>query len=83
MSAFYRPHLVPPVTIGQTVQNRTTAQATAQEAQQEAFTVSNLANAIQQVTPSLIVVGIATGASFAIGSWLVTRYLVGEGRRKR
>lgn len=31
--------------------------------------------ALMQVTPTLLVVGVATGAAFAIGSGLVSRYL--------
>lgn len=32
-------------------------------------------SALRQLTPSLLVVGIATGAAFAIGSGLVSHYL--------
>ena len=70
-------YLIPPFVIGQADPAPTPAQ------QQETFTIDNLAKAIRQVTPSLLVVGIATGASFAIGSYLVSRYIVGGGKRKR
>ena len=42
---------------------------------EESFTISELGNAVKQITPTLIIIGIATGAAFAIGSGLVTRYL--------
>lgn len=38
-------------------------------------------SAIKQVTPTLILVGVITGASFAIGSGLVSRYLFRGHRR--
>jgi hypothetical protein len=42
---------------------------------EQSFTLSELGSAIKNITPTLIIVGIATGAAFAIGSGLVTRYL--------
>ena len=48
------------------------AQATAEES----FSMADLSKAFTHaITPTLIVVGIATGAAFAIGSGLVSRYL--------
>ncbi len=44
------------------------------------FTLEDVKTAIKNVTPTLLVVGVATGAAFAIGSGLVGRYLFG-GRR--
>ena len=70
-------YLVPPIVVGQADRAQTPAQ------QQEAFTIANVAKAITQVTPTLVIVGIATGASFALGSYLVSRFIVGEGKRKR
>ena len=49
---------------------------------QEPLTLSNLGKALGQITPTLLVVGIATGAAFAIGSGLVSRYVFKEGRRR-
>jgi hypothetical protein len=46
------------------------------------FSTEGLGKAIKQVTPTLLVVGIATGAAFAIGGALVNRYLFKEDRSK-
>ena len=40
----------------------------------ETFTIDDLAKAVHKVTPSLLILGIATGAAFAIGSGLAHRY---------
>lgn len=45
------------------------------EPKEEKFTLQDLGKAIKNVTPTLLIVGIATGAAFAIGSGLVHRYL--------
>jgi hypothetical protein len=39
------------------------------------FTLADLKSALHQITPTILVVGIATGAAFAIGSKLVDRYI--------
>ena len=39
------------------------------------LTKDDFQSALRQLTPSLLIVGIATGAAFAIGSGLVSRYL--------
>lgn len=77
---------VPPLTplaarIGQARPTPTRAQTEQQQA--EAFTIANVARAITQVTPTLVIVGIATGASFAIGSYLVSRYVTGNAPKTR
>lgn len=45
--------------------------AKAQQAQMD----TSFTAALKQITPTLLLVGIATGAAFAIGSSLVSRYL--------
>lgn len=42
---------------------------------------SGIRSAIKQITPTLILVGIVTGASFAIGSALVSHIFFGARRR--
>lgn len=39
-------------------------------------------DALRQVTPTLLLVGIATGAAFAIGSGLVSRYVFSDGKKR-
>lgn len=36
---------------------------------------SSFSQALRQITPTLLIVGIATGAAFALGSGLVSRYI--------
>lgn len=48
--------------------------------QPESFTLADLGAALKKITPSLLLIGIATGAAFAIGSGLVSR-LVFKDRR--
>jgi len=38
--------------------------------------------AFRQITPSLVLVGVATGAAFAIGSALASRYFLSPRRRR-
>lgn len=47
-----------------------------------AFNVEEMKNALHGITPSLLILGIAGGAAFAIGSGLVSRYLFKDGRRR-
>lgn len=39
------------------------------------ITKESLGDALKRITPTLIIVGIATGAAFAIGSGLIHKYL--------
>jgi len=39
------------------------------------FTIEEIGNAVKQITPTLLIVGIAAGAAFALGSGLVHRYV--------
>ncbi len=48
---------------------------------EESFTISDIKTAITHVTPTLLIVGIATGAAFAVGSGLVHHFLF-KGRRR-
>lgn len=48
----------------------------------ETFTLADLGKAIKHITPTLLLVGIATGAAFAIGSGLVSHFLFDRGRRR-
>jgi hypothetical protein len=48
----------------------------------ESFSMADLSKAFTHaITPTLLVVGIATGAAFAIGSGLVSKYLFKDHRR--
>jgi hypothetical protein len=44
------------------------------------FTLTGLGAALRSVTPTLIVVGIFTGAAFALGSGIVGRYVLSDRR---
>jgi hypothetical protein len=46
----------------------------------ESFTLDDIHNALKRVTPSLLLIGIATGAAFAIGAGLVSRLIFNERR---
>jgi len=48
----------------------------------ETFTLADLGKAIKHITPTLLLVGIATGAAFAIGSGLVSHFLFDRSRRR-
>lgn len=50
------------------------------EKEQEERGVRAIKSALGSITPTLILVGIATGAAFAIGSGLVHRYVFKERR---
>lgn len=65
-----------PVRVGQVVRPPT-------QQERETFTLENLTRAVQNITPSLIVAGIAAGAAAAIGSALVARYVFPSGGRRR
>lgn len=56
--------------VGQTLRTPTTTPANGEQQTEDDFR-----GALRQLTPSLLVVGIATGAAFAIGSGLVSHYL--------
>lgn len=47
------------------------------------FTIEDAKAGLKAVTPTLLIVGIFTGAAFAIGSGLVSRYLFSTQRRRR
>lgn len=47
----------------------------------ETFTLSDLGAALRKVTPTLLVVGIATGAAFAIGAGLINHFVFPPKRR--
>lgn len=41
----------------------------------ENFSFADFGAAVRKITPAMVVVGVATGAAFAIGSGLVARFL--------
>lgn len=46
----------------------------------ETFTLGDMKQALSRVTPTLLFVGIATGAAFAIGGGLVSRFVFRDKR---
>lgn len=74
----YQASQQPLVAVGQ---NAASADPTQQPADPNAPLDWSAVDALKRITPTLLIVGIATGAAFAIGSGLVSRYLFRDGRR--
>ena len=51
--------------------------------QKDQTAIDNIAAGIKQVTPTLLIVGIATGAAFAIGSGIIQYYIFSPKKRGR
>ena len=48
---------------------------------EDPLTLGNIGTAFSKISLGVIIVGIATGAAFAIGAGLADRYVLGKGRR--
>ena len=61
---------------GRSLTVATDAERAAANRERERSTANGIAEGFRQITPSLVLVAIATGASFAIGNWIAHRWIL-------